>query len=69
MNRHAGAGWVMHSAGAGEQAGGDPGSRDVQLKGANFMHRSSVFDYNYTSIQVANISDFKHFPTLFPAWG
>lgn len=37
----------------------------LSLKGANFMHRSYAFDYNYTSIHVANISEISNiFPPL-----
>lgn len=52
-------GWneLPHRLWLGWWAGRHPGSRDVELQGANFMHCSYNFDYNYTSIHVANISE------------
>lgn len=65
MKRGTGAGWVIHSAEGGGRAGRHPGSGDVELKGANFMRCGYVFDYNYTSIHVANISAISNvFPPL-----
>jgi hypothetical protein len=54
-----------------EGAGSRPGA-GAELKGANFMHCSYIFDCNYISIHVPNISEtpntFPLLPSKRPSW-